>query len=121
MNKKTIKILLIVLGSILLVGVLIYAKLFYIGSKSYENVVIDKVSAGNYNIIIKGQIDDSSHSYKDYSYTLVGSELYVSITQVLTSNKYKSGAFEIKIPVNASSVDNIHLTDDKTTKVIYSK
>ena len=40
---------------------------------------------------------------------------------VMISSKYNKGEFSLNIPVNGRDVNNIHLTDDKTTKVIYSK
>lgn len=119
--KKIIKISLIVVSVLLLIGIGIYVKLFYIGNKDYSNIVINQVVTGTDKIIIKGEITDSSRAFKDSSYTLVGTELYISVNSVLVSGKYSSGTFEIEIPVNGLDVNNIHLTDEKTTKVIYSK
>ncbi len=119
--KKIIKIALIVVSVLLLIGIGIYVKLFYIGNKDYSSIVINQVVTGTDKIIIKGEITDSSRAFKDSSYTLVGAELYLSINSVLVSGKYSSGTFEMAIPVNGLDVNNIHLTDDKTTKVIYSK
>ena len=86
-----------------------------------ESIIIDKVTLKSDGIVIKGDIDNSSYAYKNFDYTLVDTELYVSIKSVMVSSKYKSGNFEITIPVNSQNIKNIHLTDDKTTKVIYSK
>ena len=119
--KKITKIILIVVGAILLIGIGIYVKLFYIGNKDYSSIVINQVVTGTDKITIKGEITDSSRAFKDSSYTLVGTELYVSVNSVLVSKKYNSGSFEIELPMNGLYVNNIHLTDDKTTKVIYSK
>lgn len=106
---------------IVLVGVFVYSKIFILGSKDYSSIVIDKVTMGNSDVVIKGHYTDSSRSYKDFSYKQVGNELYVSVISVSVSNKYKSGDFEFKIPIVGMNVDAIHLTDDKSTKVIYNK
>ena len=119
--KKIIKIALIVVSVLLLIGIGIYVKLFYIGNKDYSSIVINQVVTGTDKIIIKGEITDSKSAFKDSSYTLVGTELYVSIKSVLVSKKYDSSSFEIELPISGVDVNNIHLTDDKTTKVIYSK
>lgn len=118
--NKFLKFSLLVFLVLIIIGGFIYAKMFLIGSKSYENVIIDKVTVSNNQVIIKGKMSDSSKAFKDFSYTLVGDELYVTIQNVLVSNKYKNGEFDMKIPVNAMGVKNIHLTDGKTTKVIYT-
>lgn len=119
--NKFVKVSLLVLGIILLIGVFFYVKLFVIGSKSYENINIDKVTLKSDGVTIKGEIVDSSYAYKDFDYTLVDTELYVTIKSVMVSNKYKSGSFEITVPVQSQNIKNIHLSDDKSTKVIYSK
>lgn len=119
--NKVLKISLIIIGLIIIAGIGIYTKLFIIGSKSYENIVIDKVTTGTDKVVIIGEITDSSRAYKNASYTLVGTELYVTVQSVLVSKKYSTGNFEITIPVNGIEINNIHLSDNKTTKVIYSK
>lgn len=119
--NKFVKISLIVLGIIVLVGGFVYYKMFYMGSSDYSNIVIEKTTLSNNEIIISGDFSDSNRAYKDYSYTLVGKELYVTINSVLVSSKYKSGNFKISISLGSNSVDNIHLTDNKSTKVIYQK
>lgn len=120
MNKFA-KISIIIIGIALLLGAGVYVKLFYIGSKDYSNVEIEKVVVSSDNLTIYGEFVDSSRAYKDYSYRLVGTELYVSLNSVLVSKKYSSGSFEINLPINGIDVENVHLTDDKSTKVIYSK
>lgn len=117
--SKGLKIGLIMLGVLIILGIIIYSKLFILGTNRYDYIEIDKVTISDKDITIKGDIVDSVHSFKDYSYTLVGGELYVEITSVLTSGKYKSGKFEIVIPL--TNVNNIHLTDNKSTKVIFSQ
>lgn len=119
--NKIVKISLIILGIIVFISGFIYAKNFIIGSKSYESIVISKVVTSNDNIIITGEITDSARSYKSANFTQVGTELYVTITSVITSKKYSTGSFEINIPINGIEINNIHLSDGKTTKVIYSK
>lgn len=119
--NKIVKISLILLGVALLIGAGVYIKLFIIGNKSYEDIVINKVSVSESSIVIDGDITSSSRAYKDFSYTLVGTELYVTIDSVLVSKKYNTGKFEIKIEENGTQINNIHLTDNKSTKVIYSK
>ncbi len=119
--NKFVKICLIILGLAIIVSIGIYVKLFYIGNSNYNSIVINKTTLGTNNITISGNFTDSSRAYKDYSYTLVGKELYVTVKSVLVSSKYKSGSFLIKIPLSGSSVENIHLTDSKSTKVIYKK
>lgn len=119
--NKFFKVSLIVLGIIIVVAVGIYVKLFYIGNSDYQSIVINRTSIGNSSIVISGDFTDSGKAYKNFSYTLVGRELYVTINSVLSSNKYKSGSFVIEIPISGNSVDNIHLTDNKSTKVIYQK
>jgi len=119
--NKIVKLLLIVFGVIVLIGVGIYLKLFVIGNYNYENIVINKVAISTENIIIEGEYTDSSSAYKSSSYTLVGSELYIKVKNTLVTKKNNSGKFDINIPIDGTNIDNIHLTDDKTTKVIYSK
>lgn len=119
--NKFVKIALIMLGIVVLIGGFIYYKMFYLGTSDYSSIVIEKTTLGNNELVITGDFSDSSRAYKDFSYTLVGKELYVTVNSVLVSNKYKSGNFKITIPLGSSSVDNIHLTDNKSTKVIYKK
>lgn len=119
--NKFVKVSLIGLGIVVLVSIFIYFKMFVIGNDSYNNIVIEKVTVGSNTVAIKGKYTASGRAYKEYSYTQVGNELYVTITNVAVSKKYKNGDFEIKIPVNGIEVTDIHLTDSKTTKVIYSK
>jgi len=119
--NKFLKISLGVLALVLIIGVIYYVKGFVIGSKSYENIVIDKVTLKGSSIEIKGNITDSGRAYKDFSYTLVDTELYITVKSVMVSNKNKTGSFVIEVPVSSNNVNNIHITDDKNTKVIYSK
>lgn len=118
--NKFVKISLIIIALIILVFGGIYVKKFIIGSKDYKDIVIEKVTTSSNEIIIKGNITASGKAYKSYKYTQVGDELYVTITSVSVSNKYKEGNFEIKIPIQNTKVKYIHLSDDKTTKVIYN-
>lgn len=119
--NKVVKILLIVFGVLVLIGLIIYVKLFELGNYNYQNITINKVTVSESEIVIDGEYLDSSSAYKSHAYTLVGNELYVKVKNVLVTKKNSSGSFKIKIPINGTNVDNIHLTDDKTTKVIYSK
>lgn len=119
--NKFVKISLIGLVIVLLISAFVYFKLFVLGNDSYSNIVIDKVTVGSNQVVIKGKYTDSGRAYKDYSYTQVGNELYVTITNVLVSKKYDKAEFEIKIPVSGMEVTDIHLTDGKATKVIFSK
>ena len=43
------------------------------------------------------------------------------IREVLVSDKYNSGTFKITVPVNGTTIQDIYLSDGKSTKVIYSK
>ena len=119
--NKVVKVSLIVFGAVVLIGVIIYLKLFVIGNCNYENIAVNKVTVSESEVIINAEYTDSSSAYKSHTYTLVGNELYVKVKNVLVTKKNNSGKFEIKIPINGTNVDNIHLTDDKTTKVIFSK
>lgn len=105
---------------IVLIGVFVYLKMFVFGSKDYSSITIDKVTMGSSEVTIKGHYTDSGRAYKNFSYKQVGNELYVTITSVVVSNKYKSGDFEFKVPISGMKVDAIQLTDDKSTKVIYN-
>ncbi len=118
--NKIVKYSIIGIAVVLLVFIFIYVKKFIIGNSSYEDIDVNKVTVGN-NITIVGRYTNSSLAYKDYEYTLVGKELYVEIKNVLVSSKYNKGEFTIVIPLNSDEVDNIHLTDSKSTKVIYEK
>ena len=118
--NKIVKYSIIGIAVVLLVFAFIYVKKFIIGNSSYEDIDVNKVTVGN-NITIVGRYTNSSLAYKDYEYTLVGKELYVEIKNVLVSSKYNKGEFTIIIPLNSDEVDNIHLTDSKSTKVIYEK
>lgn len=118
--NKVVKYSILGIACVLLVFVFIYVKKFIIGNSSYEDIDVSKVTVGN-NITIVGRYTNSSLAYKDYEYTLVGKELYVEIKNVLVSSKYNKGEFTIVIPLNSDEVDNIHLTDSKSTKVIYKK
>lgn len=118
--NKIVKYSIISIACVLLVFAFIYVKKFIIGNSSYEDIDVNKVTVGN-NITIVGRYTNSSLAYKDYEYTLVGKELYVEIKNVLVSSKYNKGEFTIVIPLNSDEVDNIHLTDSKSTKVIYEK
>lgn len=121
MKNNFVKVSIIGILLIILIGVVIYSKMFIIGSKDFSSIDIDKVTVGNNEVTIKGIITDSGRAFKDYSYTQVGNELYVTIKSVVVSKKNNSGNFEIKIPVSGMNVDTIQLSDDKSTKVIYSK
>ena len=118
--NKIVKYSIIGIAVVLLVFIFIYVKKFIIGNSSYEDIDVNKVTVGN-NITIVGRYTNSSLAYKDYEYTLVGKELYVEIKNVLVSSKYNKGEFTIVIPLNSDEVDKIHLTDSKSTKVIYKK
>jgi len=118
--NKFVKISLIGVVLVLVLGVAFYSKLFIIGNKSFESIVIDKVTVSRKEAIIDGKFTDSTRAYKDFSYTQVGNELYVIVKSVLVSKKYDKGSFSLKIPVNGMEVRYIHLSDDKNTKVIYS-
>ena len=118
--NKIVKYSIIGIAVVLLVFAFIYVKKFIIGNSSYEDIDVNKVTVGN-NITIVGRYTNSSRAYKGYEYTLVGKELYVEIKNVLVSSKYNKGEFTIVIPLNSDEVDNIHLTDSKSTKVIYEK
>ena len=118
--NKIVKYSIIGIAVVLLVFAFIYVKKFIIGNSSYEDIDVGKVTVGN-NITIVGRYTNSSLAYKDYNYTLVGKELYVEIKNVLVSSKYNKGEFAIVIPLNSDEVDNIHLTNNKSTKVIYKK
>lgn len=118
--NKIVKYSILGIAVVLLVFAFIYVKKFIIGNSSYEDIDVNKVTVGN-NITIVGRYTNSSLAYKDYEYTLVGKELYVEIKNVLVSSKYNKGEFTIIIPLNSDEVDNIHLTDSKSTKVIYEK
>ena len=118
--NKIVKYSIIGIAVVLLVFIFIYVKKFIIGNSSYEDIDVNKVTVGN-NITIVGRYTNSSLAYKDYEYTLVGKELYVEIKNVLVSSKYNKGEFTIVIPLNSDEVDKIHLTDSKSTKVIYEK
>lgn len=119
--NKVLKVSIIVLGIALLIGGTIYYKLFFIGNSNYEKIVINKITTSDKDITINGLFTDSGVAYKNYTYTLVGKELYIKVNNVLVSNKYNSGSFNISIPLGINNVDNIHLTNDKSTKVIYKK
>lgn len=117
--NKFVKVSIIVLGIVLVVGIFFYVKLFIIGNNNYESIGNIKVSVASNSVTLSGSFMDSSRAYKDCEYTLVGNELYVQINSVLVSKKYNSGEFSVVIPVN--NIEHIHLTDNKNTKVIYSK
>lgn len=119
--NKFFKISLVVFVVLLIILGFVYVKSFVIGSSNYENIVIDKVTVSSKSVIINGNYTDSIYAYKKHSYTQVGDELYVTITGVKVSNKYKEGFFSINIPVNGNEISDIHLTDGNSTKVIYSK
>lgn len=118
--NKIVKYSILGIAVLLLVSALVYFKKFIIGNSSYKDIDVSKVTVGN-NITIVGRYTSSSLAYKSYEYTLVGKELYVEIKNVLVSSKYNKGEFTIVIPLNSDEVDNIHLTDSKSTKVIYEK
>ena len=113
--NKIVKYSILGIACVLLVFIFIYVKKFIIGNSNYEDIDVSKVTVGN-NITIEGRYTNSSLAYKD-----VGKELYVEIKNVLVSSKYNKGEFTIVIPLNSDEVDNIHLTDSKSTKVIYEK
>lgn len=118
--NKIVKYFILGIACVLLLFIFIYVKKFIIGNSNYEDIDVSKVTVGN-NITIVGRYTNSSLAYKNYKYTLVGKELYVEITNVLVSSKYNKGEFAIVIPLNSDEVDNIHLTNNKSTKVIYKK
>lgn len=119
--NKFLKVSLIVVLFLVVISIIVYLKLFVIGSKNYESILVNKVTISDKNVIIDMIYTDSSTSYKDYSYVLVGSELYVTVTGVLSNSKNNIGEFKVDIPVNGLNVNNIYLSDNKSTKVIYSK
>ena len=116
--NKAIKYSVIGVSVLVIIFLLIYFKMFVIGNSSYKDITINKVSVGS-NITIDGVFTNSGLSFKDYDYTLVGKELYVEVKSVLVSKKYDKGSFSIVIPLNEEEVNDIHLTDGKSTKVIY--
>lgn len=119
--NKFVKVSLIFVSIIVVIAVIVYLKLFVIGSKDYQNILVNKVTISENSVVIDMVYTDSSVSYKDYSYTLVGTELYVTINGVLSNKKNNTGEFKVDIPVNGLDVNNIYLSDNKSTKVIYSK
>lgn len=118
MNRKVVLVLLGTLLVVVLIGVFIYLKMFVFGNSDYSNIKIESIVYSEKDVVIKGDFLDSDSAYKDYSYTLVGNELYLTINHVKVSNKYSSSNFEISLPVNGM-ITNIHLTDNKSTKVIF--
>ncbi len=119
--NKIFKISIFAVIVILVLVATIYGMLFIVGSHKYDSVIIDKVTVNNNQVVIKGEYTDSKRAFKEASYTQVGSELYITLTSVLVSKKYSSGNFVVTIPTNGVQVSDIHLTDGKATKVIYSK
>ncbi len=119
--NKFIKISIITLIVILIIGIGIYYYIFKMGSYAYEDVMIDKVTVSNNSVKIEGYLSGSGSAYKDYKYQLVGTELYVQIRSVLVSKKYNSPSFTIEIPINGNEINNISLSNEKKTKLIYSK
>lgn len=119
--NKVVKVSLVILALILIIGVVFYVKAYVIGSISYDDIIIDKVTLKGNSIEISGNIIDSSRAFKSFNYTQVDTEIYITIKSVMVSKKNKSGSFKLEVPVNSNSVNNIHLSDDKNTKVIYSK
>lgn len=119
--NKFVKISLILVSLIVIIAIIVYLKLFVIGSKDYQNILVNKVTVSEKSVVIDMVYTDSSVSYKDYSYTLVGTELYVTVNSVLSNRKNNTGEFKVDIPVNGLDVNNIYLSDNKSAKVIYSK
>ena len=119
-NKK--KAIISIITIIVLIIAFILLKMFILGSKSYENIEITNVSKSRNNtILIEGNINNSKEKYKDFSYILVGKELYITTKTVKTINALDNNKISIEIPLKLDDIDHIHLTDDKTTKVIYNK
>lgn len=115
--KSALVIFIVVI--IILIG--FYVKSFVVGNSSFDNIVVDKVTVSETSIVIEGNYTDSGVAFKDFSYTQVGTEIYVTINNVKVSSKYKSGSFKINIPTKGDEIKDIHLTDSKKTKVIFSK
>lgn len=120
MNKKQTIIALAVLVIIAIIGVIVYLNFFKIGSSDYSNIQINKVTLSEDDLTIYGEFIDKDSSYKDFSYTLVGTELYVTINHVKISEDNNQRTFEINLPISGTLVSHIHLTDGKSTKVVYS-
>ncbi len=119
--NKFVKLALGFVLVIIVIGGLFYAKLFVIGNNNYQNISVSKVTVSDSAVNVYGLYTDSSSAYKDYKYTLVGTELYIEVTNVKVSSKYSKGEFELNVPVNGLNVNNVYLSDGKSAKVIYSK
>jgi len=119
--NKFVKIAIVLLLVGLIIGGGIYFKNVSVGDYVIEGVTINKVIVGNNGVVIDGFLTNSGKAYKEYDYELVGSELYINIREVLVSDKYNSGTFKITVPVNGTTIQDIYLSDGKSTKVIYSK
>ena len=119
MNKKNILTCSLIVVAII---VLIISKMYIIGSKSYTNIEVRNVSLSRNNeILIEASINNKKEKFKSFSYILVGKELYVTTKTTKTLKVNEKEEIKIEIPVSLNNVEHIHLTDDKTTKVIYSK
>lgn len=119
--NKFVKISIGIFLVVIIISIILYIKLFVVGSISYEDVVINKVTEKNNEIVLDGTITNSSRAFNSFEYTLVDTELYIVIKSTVVSNKHKSGSFNISIPISIKKVNNIHLSNNKETKVIYSK
>lgn len=119
--NKFVKLALVLVLVIIVIGALFYAKLFVIGNNNYQNISVSKVTVSDSAVNVYGLYTDSSSAYKDYKYTLVGTELYIEVTNVKVSSKYSKAEFELNVPVNGLNVNNVYLSDGKSAKVIYSK
>ena len=118
MNKfvKLSMIFLVVLVILFTIFNFIY---FRRGTTSFENISDIKVVISESDVIIKGKFTKDNLAFKDYTYKLDGNKLYLTISSVFVSNKYKDKEFSIDIKENGVKLEYIYLTDNDKEKVIY--
>ena len=123
--KKQVLIICLVIGVALLIIALIVGG--FLGSilltenvMRVERITIYETKVESSNVSISGGFrQDSALAYKGYKHRIADNTLYITIYEVLVSNHYRSGNFDIILSGDFSALQKIILEDSQSERVIW--
>jgi hypothetical protein len=123
MKKKLIIFAGIVLCIILATGGVFAVKSFIIGGIIRPGAIGEiRLTASDSRIQVSGRFMlDSAKAYKNYSYRVEGSNMYIKIYGTLVSSFHRYGVFDIKIDGDFSTITKIYLEDNNEKQLIWEK
>jgi len=111
--------LLIIFLILITIGGILLLKEFVIGRNAdVESIGVSRVDVSDGLIEIDAIPASSMGSYKNFSYSIDGSSIYVTITSVSGISGWDG---KIKISGDFSSITEIYLYDKKNKKLIWQK